>query len=87
MYRIVAIIKPFKLDEVKAALTEVGVQGMTIAEVKGFGRTHGKAEVFRGVRVRCRLRAQDQDRDRRPRHPRKASDRSDPAIGQDRQDW
>ena len=48
MRRIVAIIKPFKLDEVKSALTEVGVQGMTIAEVKGFGRTGGKAEVFRG---------------------------------------
>ena len=48
MRRIDAIIKPFKLDEVKAALTEVGVQGMTITEVKGFGRTGGKAEVFRG---------------------------------------
>jgi nitrogen regulatory protein P-II 1 len=48
MKNIVAIIKPFKLDDVKAALTEVGVQGMTVTEVKGFGRTGGKAEVYRG---------------------------------------
>ena len=48
MRSIVAIIKPFKLDEVKEALTHVGVQGMTLTEVRGFGRTHGKPEVFRG---------------------------------------
>ncbi len=48
MKKIVAIIKPFKLDDVKAALTEVGVQGMTLTEVKGFGRTGGKSEVYRG---------------------------------------
>jgi nitrogen regulatory protein P-II 1 len=48
MKRIEAIIKPFKLDEVKDALAEVGVQGMTVTEVKGFGRTGGKKEVYRG---------------------------------------
>jgi len=48
MKRIEAIIKPFKLDEVKDALAEVGVQGMTVVEVKGFGRTGGKKEVYRG---------------------------------------
>jgi nitrogen regulatory protein P-II 1 len=48
MKKIEAIIKPFKLDEVKEALAEVGVQGMTISEVKGFGRTGGKKEVYRG---------------------------------------
>ena len=48
MKRIEAIIKPFKLDEVKDALSEVGVQGMTVTEVKGFGRTGGKKEVYRG---------------------------------------
>ncbi len=42
MKKIEAIIKPFKLDEVKDALAEVGVQGMTVTEVKGFGRTGGK---------------------------------------------
>jgi nitrogen regulatory protein P-II 1 len=48
MRKIEAIIKPFKLDDVKAALSEVGIQGMTVLEVKGFGRTGGKAEVYRG---------------------------------------
>ncbi len=48
MKKIEAIIKPFKLDEVKDALAEVGVQGMTVSEVKGFGRTGGKKEVYRG---------------------------------------
>jgi nitrogen regulatory protein P-II 1 len=48
MKKVEAIIKPFKLDEVKEALTEVGVQGMTVTEVKGFGRTGGKKEVYRG---------------------------------------
>jgi len=48
MKKIEAIIKPFKLDEVKDALTEVGVAGMTVTEVKGFGRTGGKKEIYRG---------------------------------------
>ena len=48
MKRVEAIIKPFKLDDVKDALSEVGVQGMTVTEVKGFGRTGGKREVYRG---------------------------------------
>ncbi len=48
MKKIEAIIKPFKLDDVKDALAEVGVQGMTVTEVKGFGRTGGKKEVYRG---------------------------------------
>jgi nitrogen regulatory protein P-II 1 len=48
MKKIEAIINPFKLDEVKAALSEIGIQGMTVVEVRGFGRTGGKAEVYRG---------------------------------------
>ena len=48
MKKVEAIIKPFKLDEVKDALAEVGIQGMTVSEVKGFGRTGGKKEVYRG---------------------------------------
>lgn len=47
--KIEAIIKPFKLDEVKDALAEVGVEGMTVTDVKGFGRTGGKREVYRGA--------------------------------------
>ena len=49
MKKIEAIIKPFKLDDVKEALTEIGVQGMTVTEVKGFGRTGGKKEIHRGA--------------------------------------
>ena len=48
MKKIEAIIKPFKLDEVKAALNEIGVTGMTISEVKGFGRQRGHKEIYRG---------------------------------------
>ena len=48
MKLISAIIKPFKLDDVRAALSEIGVSGMTVTEVKGFGRTGGKKEVYRG---------------------------------------
>jgi len=46
--KIEAIIKPFKLDEVKAALAALGVQGMTVSEVKGFGRQKGHTEIYRG---------------------------------------
>ena len=49
MKQIEAIIKPFKLDEVKDALTKVGIQGMTITEVKGFGRQKGHTELYRGA--------------------------------------
>lgn len=49
MKKIEAIIKPFKLDEVKSALQEVGIQGMTISEVKGFGRQKGHTELYRGA--------------------------------------
>jgi nitrogen regulatory protein P-II 1 len=49
MKKIEAIIKPFKLDEVKNALHEVGVTGMTVTEVKGFGRQKGHTEVYRGA--------------------------------------
>ena len=49
MKKIEAIIKPFKLEEVKEALTEAGVHGMTVSEVKGFGRQKGHTEVYRGA--------------------------------------
>jgi nitrogen regulatory protein P-II 1 len=49
MKKIEAIIKPFKLDEVKEALSKEGVQGMTISEVKGFGRQRGHTELYRGA--------------------------------------
>jgi len=49
MKKIEAIIKPFKVDDVKNALTKVGIQGMTISEVKGFGRQKGHTEIYRGA--------------------------------------
>ncbi|MDP2690213.1 MAG: P-II family nitrogen regulator [Deltaproteobacteria bacterium] len=49
MKKIEAIIKPFKLDEVKEALNEIGIQGITVSEVKGFGRQKGHTELYRGT--------------------------------------
>ncbi len=49
MKKIEAIIKPFKLEDVKDALVEVGIEGMTVSEVKGYGRQHGHAEIYRGA--------------------------------------
>lgn len=49
MKKIEAIIKPFKLDDVKEALTEIGIQGMTVTEVRGFGRQKGHTEIYRGA--------------------------------------
>jgi nitrogen regulatory protein P-II 1 len=49
MKKIEAIIKPFKLDEVKDAISELGIQGMTVSEVKGFGRQKGHTEIYRGA--------------------------------------
>jgi nitrogen regulatory protein P-II 1 len=49
MKKIEAIVKPFKLDDVKDALTKIGVQGMTLSEVRGFGRQKGHAEFYRGT--------------------------------------
>ena len=48
MKKIEAIIKPFKLNDVKTALNEIGIQGMTVVEVKGFGRQKGHTEIYRG---------------------------------------
>ncbi len=49
MKLIMAIIKPFKLDEVREALAQLGVEGMTVSEVKGFGRQKGQSEIYRGA--------------------------------------
>ncbi len=57
---VMAIIKPFKLDEVREALTGVGIQGLTVTEVKGYGRQKGHTEIYRGKE--SRLRAEDKQR-------------------------
>ena len=49
MHLVTAIIKPFKLDDVRTALSEIGIQGMTVTEVKGFGRQKGHTELYRGA--------------------------------------
>jgi nitrogen regulatory protein P-II 1 len=49
MHKVEAIIKPFKLDEVKEALNQIGIQGITVSEVKGFGRQKGHTELYRGA--------------------------------------
>ena len=49
MKKVTAMIKPFKLDEVREALSDIGIQGMTVTEVKGFGRQKGHTEVYRGA--------------------------------------
>lgn len=71
MRLITAIIKPFKLDDVKAAVQDAGVNGMTVSEVKGYGRQRGHTEVYRGAeyqvdlvpKVRLDIVADDQDAD------------------------
>ena len=49
MKMVMAVIKPFKLDEVREALTSLGIQGLTVTEVKGFGRQKGQTEIYRGA--------------------------------------
>ncbi|MBL6953585.1 MAG: P-II family nitrogen regulator [Alphaproteobacteria bacterium] len=49
MKMVMAVIKPFKLDEVRDALTEIGIQGVTVTEVRGFGRQKGHTEIYRGA--------------------------------------
>jgi nitrogen regulatory protein PII len=49
MKQVVAVLKPFKLEEVREALTDIGVQGLTVSEVKGYGRQSGHTEIYRGA--------------------------------------
>jgi len=55
MKLVTAVIKPFKLDDVREALTSVGIQGMTVSEVKGFGRQKGQTEIYRGAEYTAQL--------------------------------
>ena len=56
MKKIEAIIKPFKLDDVKQALGEIGIEGMTVSEVRGFGRQKGHSELYRGAEYAVNFR-------------------------------
>ena len=72
MKKIEAVIKPFKLDDVREALTEIGISGMTVSEVKGFGRQKGHTEIYRGAeyavdflpKVKVELVLEDEDVER-----------------------
>ncbi len=72
MKMVIAIIKPFKLDDVRSALADVGVQGITVTEVKGFGRQKGHTELYRGAeyvvdflpKVKLELAVDDEQVDR-----------------------
>jgi len=72
MKMVIAIVKPFKLDDVRSALAEVGVQGITVTEVKGFGRQKGHTELYRGAeyvvdflpKVKLELAVDDEQVDR-----------------------
>ena len=86
MKMVTAIIKPFKLDEVREALTAIGVQGITVTEVKGFGRQKGHTELYRGAEYvvdflpKVKIEAAVADDHRRARH------RGDRGLGPHRQD-
>ncbi len=64
MKLVVAIIKPFKLDEVRQALTAIGVSGMTVTEVKGYGRQKGHTEIYRGAEYVVNFLPEITNRDR-----------------------
>ena len=78
MKLIIAIIKPFKLDEVRDALTALGVHGMTVTEVKGYGRQKGHTEIYRGAEYAVNFlpKLQDRGRGRRPDRSTRSSTRS-----------
>ncbi|GIS12918.1 MAG: hypothetical protein CM15mP115_20690 [Alphaproteobacteria bacterium] len=83
MKKIEAIIKPFKLDEVKEALHDVGIQGITVLEAKGFGRQKGHTELYRGAeyvvdflpKVKIEVVIEDPPRTRCRCHPERGPDR------------
>ena len=84
MKKIEAIIKPFKLDEVKEALQEVGLQGITVTEAKGFGRQKGHAELYRGAEYIVDFLPKVKIEIVISRRTGRAGDRRDPARGPDR---
>ena len=86
MKKVEAIIKPFKLDEVKEALQEAGLQGITVTEAKGFGRQKGHTELYRGAEYvvdflpKVKIEVVVADENRRPRTSRRSARRRRPAA-------
>ncbi len=86
MQKVEAIIKPFKLDEVKEALNAIGVQGITVSEVKGFGRQKGHTELYRGAEYVVDFLPKIKLEIVASRRPRAEGGRSDPGLGEHRPD-
>ena len=84
MKKIEAIIKPFKAEPVREALMAAGVEGMTLSEVKGFGRQKGHSEIYRGTEYTVDFLPKDQIRDRNRRRSRAARCRGNSGKSQDR---
>ena len=80
MKKIEAIIKPFKLEDVKEALNGIGVQGLTVTEVKGYGRQKGHTELYRGAEYVVDFLAQDESGNRARRRPAGARRGGHPAF-------
>ena len=86
MKKIEAIIKPFKLDDVKDALNAIGIAGMTVTEVKGFGRQKGHVELYRGAEYDVSFHPEGEDRGRGGGQHCGKSDHHHPGKSKDRQD-
>ena len=84
MKLITAIIKPFKLDDVRQAISEVGVQGVTVTEVRGFGRQRGHTEIYRGAEYVVEFVPKTKIEIAVDDALRRSSDRGDRQIGSDR---
>jgi hypothetical protein len=82
MQKVEAVIKPFKLDEVKEALNAIGVQGITVSEVKGFGRQKGHTELYRGAEYVVDFLPKIKLRDRGGGRPHPQDRVDDPVSGQ-----
>ena len=83
---VTAIIKPFKLDEVREALSAIGVQGITVTEVKGFGRQKGHTELYRGAEYVVDFLPKVKIEVAIKRRPARPGDRGDREVGEYRQD-
>ena len=86
MKLVIAVIKPFKLDEVRDALTRIGIHGMTVSEVKGYGRQKGHTEIYRGAEYAVNFLPEVAPRSRRRQRAARSGDGTTPGGGTNRAD-